>query len=233
MSPDTDLTVRACGRTHVGHVRSRNEDALLTDADRQLYVVCDGLGGHPAGDVASRTATDVIDERLSAETLAGASDHLTELAGALHAANHEIIDRQRQDTSLRGMGTTAVVAVVRPDERLARLAHVGDSRAYLLTPDRLCRITRDHVWSGVFGRTLSQALGTETKVDPEPAEVTLEAGSRLLLCTDGLTDMLEDREIEEVLRGGDGARDTCEQLVDGALERGGVDNVTVIVVAVS
>jgi protein phosphatase len=206
-------------RTEIGHVRSRNEDALLARPERGLLAVADGLGGHPAGDVASMTAITSLDEApLSADA---SEEHLR--AAALAA--HEAVVAAGQAPGRRGMGTTVVVAAVRDGS--ARVLHVGDSRAYLLDPDgRLRPLTRDHGMAGY----LTQALGLDGGIEPDVAEVECPPGSRLLLCTDGLTNMVEDDVIASLLGSGDAQR-SCDALVDAALDNGGVDNVTVIVVA--
>lgn len=205
-------------RTEVGHVRTRNEDALLARPERGLLAVADGLGGHPAGDVASMTAMTSIDEApLSGSSGAG------DLVAAVRSA-HEAVLRAGQQPDRVGMGTTVVVAVVAGDR--ARIVHVGDSRAYLLRPGGgLEPLTRDH---GMHGY-LTQALGLDRDVEPDATEVGCPPGSRLLLCTDGLTNMVDDQRLAELLGRGD-AQVACDALVDAALSAGGIDNVTVVVV---
>jgi protein phosphatase len=206
-------------RTEIGHVRSRNEDALLARPERGVLAVADGLGGHPAGDVASMVAVTTLDESpLSAESSEA------ELRSAAAAA-HEAVRREAEGTGRAGMGTTVVLAAVGSDS--ARILHVGDSRAYLLDPDgHLRALTRDH---GMHGY-LTQALGLDGPIEPDVTEVGCPPGSRLLLCTDGLTNMVDDVALADLLGTGD-AQQACDALVDAALDHGGVDNVTVIVVA--
>lgn len=205
-------------RTEVGHVRSRNEDALLARPERGLLAVADGLGGHPAGDVASLAAITSLDQ---AELSADSTED--DLRAAARAA-HEAVLAAAEEPGRRGMGTTVVVAAVADDR--ARILHVGDSRAYLLDPDgRLDALTRDH---GVGG-FLTQALGLDREIHPDFAEVGCPPGARLLLCTDGLTNMVEERTMARLLASGD-AQQACDALVDEALGNGGVDNVTVVVV---
>ncbi len=196
-----------------------------------MLAVADGLGGHTAGHIASRTALEAVDEVLTAERLAS-EDALELLAEALREANRRIRERADGDRSLHGMGTTGVVAHLSEDDTTVTLAHVGDSRGYLLRDAELHRITEDHVVRGLLGRSLSQALGTEPEVDPEAAEVTLRPGDRVLLCTDGLTDMLDDEDIAATMSDGNGERAACDALVEAALARGGMDNVTVVVAGV-
>jgi serine/threonine protein phosphatase PrpC len=207
-------------RTEVGQVRSRNEDALLARPERGLLAVADGLGGHPAGDVASLTALTSVDgSDLSAESSA---DDLRRAAAAAHQA---VLDAAREEPGRTGMGTTIVVATVRDTSAL--VLHVGDSRAYQLGAEGgLAALTEDH---GMHGY-LTQALGLDREVHPDVAKVDCPPGSRLLLCTDGLTNMVADEDLATLLGRGS-AQEAVDGLVEAALEAGGIDNVTVIVVA--
>jgi protein phosphatase len=211
--------VQVAYRTEVGHVRSRNEDALLAWPERGLVAVADGLGGHPAGDVASLTAVRSIDESgLDAES---SED---DLRAAADAAHHAVLAAAEAEPGRYGMGTTLVVATVR--DATARVLHVGDSRAYLLHDGRLEPLTADH---GAHGY-LTQALGLDREIDPDVADVECPPGSRLLLCTDGLTNMVDDDKVAELLAAED-PQAAVDSLVEAALDAGGIDNVTVVVVA--
>lgn len=211
--------------TETGRVRQRNEDALLVDRERGLFVVADGLGGHAAGDVASRVAIERVDAVATGSALGDGTAAGDLLARSLQEAHEAIRDAAAVEASRTGMGTTAVVAHVEPAEREVRLAHVGDSRAYLLRDGKLRQVTQDHV--GPFGG-ISQALGLD-RVDPDTIRLDVAPGDRLLLCTDGLTDMLGDAEIERVAIEGE-AQAAVDALVQAALDRGGIDNVTVVLV---
>jgi protein phosphatase len=205
-------------RTEVGSVRSRNEDALLSRPERGLFAVADGLGGHPAGDVASMTAISSLDQ-------AGLTADSTEddLRVAAKAA-HEAVRAAAEEPGRAGMGTTLVLAAVTDDR--ARVLHVGDSRAYLLESEgELRALTRDHGMGGF----LTQALGLDREIHPDVADVECPPGSRLLLCSDGLTNMVEDDRLATLLGTGD-AEAACDALVDDALANGGIDNVSVVVV---
>ena len=206
-------------RTEVGHVRSRNEDALLARPERGLLAVADGLGGHPAGDVASLTALSSIDgSDLSADST---EDDLRTAAGKAHQA---VLDAAQEQPGRTGMGTTLVLATLRDGSAL--VLHVGDSRAYLLGADGgLAALTEDH---GMHGY-LTQALGLDREVEPDVAEVPCPPESRLLLCTDGLTNMVDDDGLARLLGQGS-AQEACDALVEAALDAGGIDNVTVVVV---
>jgi protein phosphatase len=206
-------------RTEVGHVRSRNEDALLARPERGVLAVADGLGGHPAGDVASLTALTSVDaSALSADS---SEDELRTAAADAHQA---VLDAAAAEPGRTGMGTTLVLAAV--SDHSALVLHVGDSRAYQLDADGgLSAVTEDH---GMHGY-LTQALGLDRDVAPDVARVECPPGSRLLLCTDGLTNMVDDAGVAELLGRGS-AQEACDALVEAALDAGGVDNVTVVVV---
>lgn len=222
--------MKAATASETGLVRERNEDDLLDGSDRGVFVVADGLGGHAAGDVASHLAVERLDRELSADHVAAAADLPRLLADALHAAHDEVYRASTADPAREGMGTTAVVAHVTDAGRLT-LAHIGDSRAYLLHDGVLNQLTVDHVWQGQFGRALTQALGTTGGVEPDVTSIELTIGDQLLLCTDGLTDMVSDEAIEAVLNASasvDAARDT---LVARALDAGGQDNITLVLIA--
>ena len=207
-------------RTEVGHVRNRNEDAVLARPERGVLAVADGLGGHPAGDVASMTAVSSLD--AAPLTAQSSAEDLVEAAGAAHEA---VLAAAGEEPGRAGMGTTLVLAVV--DDGSARILHVGDSRAYLFGPDgQLAALTRDH---GMHGY-LTQALGLDRDIEPDVTEVACPPGARLLLCTDGLTNMVDDHAVAGLLGGGS-AQEACDALVSAALDNGGIDNVTVVVVA--
>jgi protein phosphatase len=207
-------------RTEVGHVRSRNEDALLARPERGVLAVADGLGGHPAGDVASLTALASVDG--SGLTVGASEDDLRATAAAAHQA---VLDAAAAEPGRTGMGTTLVLATVSDDA--ATVLHVGDSRAYQLSSDGvLSPLTEDH---GMHGY-LTQALGLDRAVAPDVARVDCPPGSRLLLCSDGLTNMVDDAALAELLGRGS-AQEACDALVEAALDAGGIDNVSVVVVA--
>lgn len=211
--------------TETGHVRRRNEDAVLVATEERVFAVADGLGGHPAGDVASGVAIERLRDDLAGGALDG--DPARALVDALHAAHERVVTSAREDPSRRGMGTTAVVAHVRPDEGRAWIAHVGDSRAYLLRDGRLRQVTTDHAANG----RITQALGVSTDIRPDVVELEVVTGDRLLLCTDGLTDMVVDEEIEAIAAQTDPPT-ACDGLVDAAMSNGGVDNVTIVLVEI-
>lgn len=221
--------MQVAARTDVGRVRKRNEDDLVIDEERGLFLVADGLGGHAAGDVASRTGARAAHGALAA-SLPDTTDPARSLSDALLAAHDAVLSAASQDPALAGMGTTAVLALLSGDELW--VAHVGDSRAYLSRAGELRRLTNDHRAGGVFGNRLSQALGTGGDVLPDTLCLDVSRGDRVLLCTDGLTDMLGDDAIAARLGSGEPPQDVCTRLVDDALAAGGVDNITVVLVEV-
>jgi serine/threonine protein phosphatase PrpC len=211
-------------RTEVGHVRRRNEDSLLVDESTGVVAVADGLGGHPCGDLASQTAVASLRDSLAAG-LAEAADAGGWLTSALQVAHQAVRTEAGDDPDRAGMATTVVVALV--DDEQTTIAHVGDSRAYLLTDGALRPLTTDHGLGGY----ITQALGLDRSMVPDVTHVDLITGDRLLLCTDGLTNMVDDKGIEALLGKGD-ATEATDALVEAALANGGIDNVTVIVIDV-
>lgn len=226
-------------RTDVGCVRDHNEDSLVVTPP--LYVVCDGMGGHAAGEVASEIAVDVIAQ--SAPDHANASA----LGQAVEEANLAIIKAAREGMGRAGMGCTCTAAILEKDRLV--IAQVGDSRAYLLHHGKLQQLTRDHslvadlIEAGQITEAearvhpqrsvITRALGSDPRTAPDLFEISVEAGDRLLLCSDGLSTMLEDSQIEKILATSDDPQRCAAQLVNEAIGRGGYDNVTVIVVDVT
>lgn len=236
------MILRAAASTHVGRKRRMNEDRYALAPDLGLYLVADGMGGHTAGQVASELAAEAA--LRAVRTLQGTSASLSEkLRYAVTSANREIYQTGRQQPELSGMGTTLVAVLVA--EGRAALAHVGDSRAYLVRGGRIRQLTDDHSLVGELLRrreisedaardhphrhVLTRALGVRPVVEPDLAELSPEAGDVFVLCSDGLTVHAQDHEIcQQVLEEDD--PDTCvESLVELANRRGGEDNITVLV----
>jgi serine/threonine protein phosphatase PrpC len=209
-------------RSEIGHVRKRNEDALLLQPQAGAYAVADGMGGHPAGDVASAVAIARLEEILPDYDR---SDPPAALGEALQQAHEAVLAAAEDEPARHGMGSTVVVALVTADG--AWVGHVGDSRCYLMpSGEGLRPVTEDHGAGGY----LTQALGLERGIKPDVARVPLAAGDRLLLCTDGLTNMVDDAQIAALLSEADGAQAACDALTAAALDAGGVDNVTLVVI---
>lgn len=226
-------------RTDVGCVREHNEDSLAVAPP--LYVVCDGMGGHAAGEVASEIAVNVIADRAPATPDAAA------LGQAVEEANLAIIQAAREGVGRAGMGCTCTAAMLE-NERLI-VAQVGDSRAYLLHGGTLQQITRDHSLMADFieagqitpeearvhpqRSVITRALGSDPRTQPDLFEINVNTGDRLLICSDGLTSMIEDYEIEDILNRTPDPQIAASKLVNAAIAAGGHDNVTVIVVNVT
>lgn len=240
------------GLTHTGLLRSSNQDAFAVLNDHGLWVVADGMGGHPGGDAASRLAVDVIARHAiaafpcSMPKRARRNPAAAQLKAMIEAANRAILETGEASPNLKGMGTTVVALQISSGLRAhATVAHVGDSRAYLWRGTRLLPLTRDHslvedyVRQGLISpeearfhphrHVLSRALGMAETVEPDVSSFVLRRGDVLLLCTDGLTKMLTDEQIAGALQQtGQEPQQICAALVEQALRSGGEDNVTVV-----
>lgn len=246
------MRLRVGAATSVGRVRPHNEDAYLARSDQGLFVVCDGMGGAAAGEVASRLAVDTMASCLNAgdhdgpeDAASGLNARTRQLGRAVRAANRAILERAQGDDEHAGMGTTVVGAWV--DGGVVSVAHVGDSRAYLANASGFETLTIDHslveaqVQAGLIDREQSlksehqnillRALGRDANVEVDLAEVTVAAGDRLLLCTDGLTRMVSDAHLSGALERFRGdPQSACDHLIETANNAGGPDNITVVVV---
>ena len=221
-------------------------------AEIGLFVVCDGMGGAPAGEVASQIGVEAILRHLTfvpIEIPADEEGYLAQtsrLAKAVRRSNRVIYDQAQKDPRQSGMGTTVVAAWI--SDHVASLAHVGDSRAYLWHADRLEPLTRDHslveahVRAGLLDRedslqsgeqnVLVRVLGREPDVDVELAEVPVEPGDYLLLCSDGLTRMVPELKLAQAFARWRNPQRICDHLIDEANGSGGADNITAVVVEV-
>ncbi|HXO21311.1 MAG TPA: Stp1/IreP family PP2C-type Ser/Thr phosphatase [Thermoanaerobaculia bacterium] len=250
------LQIKACGLSDVGLTRAHNEDYFEVDPKNRLYVVADGMGGHSHGEVAAELAVDAIREFIEKTndrdtTWPFAADsrlarHSNLLKMAVRLAHDKVLGAIRQDGSLSGMGTTVVGFLL--EGPTAAIAHVGDSRAYRLRDGRLDQLTQDHTWvheqvmagflskeqarSHPLKNVVTRALGGESDVLVDVREVEVKPGDLYLLCSDGLTSMLGDADIRERLASGRGLHEICRQLVGDANARGGIDNVTVVLLAI-
>lgn len=245
------MGLRVGAGTDVGRLRSMNEDAYMSRTEQGLFVVCDGMGGGPAGEVASRMAIDAIARELDAvageESLAASRaylPHTARLADAVRQSNAVIYDQAQKNPSQTGMGTTVVGAWIR--QHIASVAHVGDSRAYLWHDERLEPLTRDHslaealLSSGEEPRmpfenqnALVRVLGREPRVDVDIREVPVQTGDYVVLCSDGLTRMVPEAELERAILRFQEPQRICDHLIEAANRNGGADNITVVVVEVT
>lgn len=249
-----ELLLDTHGVTDRGRCRSRNEDSLVVAPDAGLVVVCDGMGGHVGGEVASRIAAETVERFVRDHTADswpfGRDEELSEggdlLRNAAMLANQSISEHIEAEPWLARMGTTLVSALVLADGHLD-VANVGDSRAYLLRAGELLQLTSDHSWVneqvrlGVLSpseaarhplkNVITRALGSANPLPVDLIQERLGPGDRLLLCSDGLTTMLDDETIASLL-GSDGldSETLCHRLVDAANDAGGEDNITVAVV---
>jgi protein phosphatase len=232
--------------THRGLVREANEDAALVLNELGLWIVADGMGGHPGGDVASRLAVEATADYVRRHA-AHCGEAKKLLLQAIRYANERVRGEVRIRPELETMGTTIVALHVgEAPEADATLVHVGDSRAYLVRDGSLQPLTTDHSYveerirEGLLTREearrhpyrhmLSRAVGIEPEVEPDVRSFALRPGDRILLCTDGLTKMIEDEEILALLGTAASQEEACRLLVEAANRRGGADNTTVVVV---
>ncbi|MAE95056.1 MAG: hypothetical protein CL910_10380 [Deltaproteobacteria bacterium] len=237
------MIFRAAAATDVGLRRKGNEDRYALAPELGLYLVADGMGGHTAGQVASELAAEAALRAI--QTLDGAAATLSEkLRYAVASANRSIYSTAQQQPEYAGMGTT-LVALLADGERAA-LAHVGDSRAYLVRGDRIRQLTDDHSIVGELLRrneisetdarehphrhVLTRALGVRETVEPDLAEISPTDGDVFMLCSDGLTNHVEDHEIPKQVRDESDLQELCQSLVDVANQRGGEDNTTVLAI---
>jgi protein phosphatase len=248
MSEAAPLLVEFAAGTDLGCVRTSNEDSFGYDLVRQIYVVCDGMGGMAAGEVASSTA--VRNLLTSFDELTGASPHMpaeSRLRHAIHAANRSVYESAIDSEHLRGMGTTLVCACL--DGGRMIIGNVGDSRAYFLRDGQCFQITQDH---SVVGEQLRQglitpqmaevsemrsiitrAVGVEKAVEPDLFAAGVQEGDMVLLASDGLTRYVTDEEIGQMLDSGQNGEKICSQFVTLARERGGADNITCLILKIT
>jgi PPM family protein phosphatase len=250
-----NFTIQVAGRTDVGCVRRNNEDSYGYDTEHGIFVVCDGMGGEAAGEVASKIAvTTVLSYFRDAganggypaigRTFEGASPNANALASAIQLANQAIRQSAMNDSRKTGMGTTIVAALVRDSE--VSIANVGDSRIYLVRDHKIRQLTNDHslvmeqVRRGLMtaeeaGRSelqnvIVRALGLEQGVEPDLADLDVHPEDTLLFCSDGLFRHLSDAQIVEVLTSTSTVEEACDCLIEAAKLGGGSDNITCVLV---
>lgn len=255
-SGPVSLALRYAVRTDTGLVRDHNEDDFLVVPESGVYLVADGMGGHNAGSVASRICIETVEEFFQnwenesgdLERFEGDVVRPDEvLADALLAANRAIFEAAASDASLAGMGTTVVGVRVKDD--MLTVCHAGDSRAYLFRNGDLRRLTADHslgnflrglgregearLAESTMSNVIMRALGLEPSVEIEEGMVHIQPGDRLMLCSDGLSDLVSEDLISAVLMDPNYKRwEAAEKLVELALDQGGRDNITVLIVDV-
>ena len=237
--------MKACAMTDIGRVRTANQDYVFASTDSvgmlpNLFLVADGMGGHKAGDYASRYISEHLVEHLKQ---AGNSEIIPLLREGIEKVNKMLYQESRDRAELNGMGTTLVAAVI--EDSIMYVANVGDSRLYQIR-NKLKQITRDHsyveelVSLGQMERgsrdyrekknIITRAVGTEEKLDIDFFEVSLEPGDYILMCSDGLSNMLEDAEMEEIICSELELGEKAEKLITVANDNGGKDNIGVVLI---
>ena len=249
------MNYKVHGLSDTGKKRTNNEDNFGIDQELGLFIVADGMGGHAAGEVASRMAIELILD-YTGRTANSDEPYLTgfnsrysragnRLCSAIILANQVISDSAANRDEWQGMGTTVVAAWINTETSRLTIAHVGDSRVYLVRHGQIKQLTVDHslieehireglisreeAQNSFFRNMITRALGYRERVTPDIIELTIDPGDKLLLCSDGLNTMLSDQEILQIIRPTANLPQACQQLINAANERGGKDNVTVII----
>jgi len=247
---DQSLNIAANGQTDIGQVRSTNQDSLLLNNDANLFIVADGMGGHAGGEIASKLCVEYVDKFLNNDSLAKLKGPhpnttlLSELANAVNFASSKIYEKALEQPSLKGMGTTATVLKIIDDH--AYFAHVGDSRLYLVRKGFIYQVTHDHslvneqVRAGILSpeeaelhhlrNVITRSVGYQEEEDVDTSCFKLENDDVLLMSSDGLHGKVSNKEITKSINSHD--LQSVSGLIQLANERGGDDNITVIVVKI-
>jgi serine/threonine protein phosphatase PrpC len=249
------VRITSCGITDVGMKRQRNEDNYLINDELRLFVVADGMGGHAGGEYASQIAVTTVEEVLSnirderhfEDNGRATRDMLLQekLKYAIRLAGKRIYERAQEDTEFRGMGTTALVLYITDDA--GYVAHVGDSRCYRARADTVEQLTEDHslvneqIKAGLINRDaakshklrniITRSLGYQEEVEIDTQVLTLERGDLYMLCSDGLSNLVEDNELLDMVHQ-NSFQEAARKLVDLANRRGGDDNITCVIARV-
>ncbi len=252
------MRARAAGISDVGLQREHNEDCYAVVPQHELFIVADGMGGHRAGDVASKLASEAITDffrRSEAEDMTWPfqidtqlTDEENRLLTAIRLANRQIYEHSVRSRDLRGMGTTVVGALFSPERKKMYIGHVGDSRAYRVRNGAIVQLTRDHSLlndylaampdmtdeqrSELPKNVITRALGMQDNVEVDLLSDETQLGDVYVLCSDGLSGMVEDEDILAVVKENPEPEKACRRLITMANEHGGEDNVTAVVVAI-
>jgi serine/threonine protein phosphatase PrpC len=244
----TTLPLQCAGLSHIGKVREENEDTFLMDPELGLFLVSDGMGGHRGGEIASRIVIEDLPvmlevglDKLKVGTPAAIRNLFKK---AIREQSRQLNLEQTSETGFKDMGATLVVALLRKGR--AYIANLGDSRIYRFRSRRLVQLTKDHsVVSELLDKgkikpeeaenhetqgEITHYVGMEDKAKPYIRSFQLKKGDRLLLCTDGLTDSIDDKAIAAILAQKQQCKEACQALVDAANDAGGHDNITVVIV---
>jgi len=243
------LRLKAAARSDVGMIRSGNEDNYDSDvnANRGVFIVADGMGGHAAGEVASLMAVQTVMQELAElREIDDGGAAANKMAGSLRLANRNIHDRTLAESDKQGMGTTASVLVI--DEKKYLIGQVGDSRVYLVRDGLLTQLTKDHSYvqeqvdAGFltpeqakyhpYSNVITRCVGASSDVEPDVYKGDTKAGDIFLVASDGLTGMVDDRRISQLLMSRAEPDRKVHSLISEANGRGGLDNITAIVVHV-
>jgi serine/threonine protein phosphatase PrpC len=240
------LRIVGAGRTDVGVVRAGNEDNYLMIPDEGAYIVADGMGGHAAGEVASEMAVRIVARELVGVSKSPHDAANDRMRGALRTANDQIFQRTVEEQDKRGMGTTVTAMLVNGPKYL--IGQVGDSRAYILRDGSFEQLTKDHSYvqeqvdAGYltpdqarvhpYSNVITRCVGANEDVWPDVYAGTLHEDDLYLLASDGLTGMLEDHEVEEILKRDTDLEQKLEDLIADGNARGGLDNITAVLVRV-
>lgn len=246
------MNYKFCAKTDTGRARDNNEDSVAVDEETRLAVLADGMGGYNAGEIASGMATAYIKSEMSrwlneVGMLARSKEVRRAMEICVDSANLSIFNAANSNTQYAGMGTTLVVGVFRDDALV--LGHIGDSRCYRFRAGKLEQITKDHsllqeqmdaglltaeqAEHSTIRNLVTRALGVEEVVLMEVNEHVVELGDVYLMCSDGLSDMLNDATIAQFLMPAEGLEHKAQSLIDAANDRGGKDNISVLMVEVS
>jgi protein phosphatase len=231
----------------VGVVRSGNEDNYLMLPERGLFIVADGMGGHAAGEVASEMAVRIIAKEVGEVGGEADADVAERMRSAIQRANGAIFERTLTEHDKRGMGTTATALVLNGPRYL--IGQVGDSRAYVLRDGRLMQLTKDHSYvqeqvdagyltpaqarTHPYSNVITRCVGANNDVSPDIYVGALRSADTYLLASDGLTGMLEDEDLERSLKDGSDPQGIVDSLVNEANRRGGLDNITAIIIRIN
>ena len=234
--------------TDVGRIRAGNEDSLYADADQErgLFIVADGMGGHAAGEIASEMAVKIVASELAPVRDLHGPEPLRAMADALRAANRAIFERTIVEADKQGMGTTASCIMMGAGRFI--IGHIGDSRIYLLRDGNFRQITKDHSYvqeqvdAGFltleqaryhpYSNVITRCVGANASVEADVLQGELQAGDLYLLCSDGLTGMVEDPQLKKIMETKASPGKMVDSMITEANKRGGLDNITAIVVQV-
>lgn len=240
--------ISSSGKTDTGKVRDHNEDNFCLLNERQIFVVADGMGGHNAGEVASQVAIETLDNYCSKEAIRKIRGNREEIQHFLikgfHHTNEVVMNMAQEDVSRNGMGCTLVSGLI--DGDLLHTCHVGDARCYSSNKQTLEQLTTDHSIIAAYEekmrngdtvelkrpprQVITRAIGFPFPEDPEYHCTEIHPGHRLLLCSDGLWSMLDDKQMHEIIISANTPEQACETLVQKANEAGGTDNITAVVI---